>query len=539
MINKMINPIIPGFYPDPTICRVGDDFYLACSSFEMCPGIPLFHSKDLAHWEQICNVLMPENGFHMEKNSGNGGVMAPTIRYSNGTFYIINANFSDKGNFIVTAKNPEGPWSEPYWLTDVPGIDASFFFDTDGKVYIIGTGDVWENEGGRMERGIWLAEYDIENYKLIGEPVTIFNSALRGGTSPEAPHLYHVGDYYHLIIAEGGTEHYHAVMNARSKDIFGFYEINPANPVLTHRHMGFHSPIINVGHADLVDLPDGSWYAVFLASRLIDGEFKNLGRETFICPVKWERDWPLFSSETGRVEWTYDAPECLTWTEYKEKEKRYHFDQDMFGVEWVNWGVPYEKFYEIKDSKLLLQCKRQRLDEEIRSMRLGTNTSKEFMVSMFAQRQCSIDETVTTQMSFVAENNESAGLAIIQAMNHQIHVERVCKDGKQMIQCVVTGAEYELPPYFPGFTSENISTLIAECEWNESDVVLQLEMKHEAFTVRYGQSKETLKVLVVVDGKLINPEKVGCMTGTLIGMFASGNGVESQNCAAFDWFELT
>lgn len=533
-----MNPIIPGFYPDPTICRVGDDFYIACSSFEMSPGIPIFHSKDLAHWEQICNVMTPENGFHMEKNCGVGGVMAPTIRYNNGTFYIINANFSDKGNFIVTAKNPEGPWSEPHWLTDVPGIDASFFFDTDGKVYIIGTGDVWENEGGRMERGIWLAEYDIENYKLVSEPVTIFNSALRGGASPEAPHLYHVGDYYHLITAEGGTEHYHSVMNARSKDIFGFYEMNPANPVLTHRHMGYRSPIINVGHADLIELPDGSWYAVFLASRLIDGECKNLGRETFICPVKWERDWPLFSSDTGKVEWTYDAPECLPWTEYKEKETRYDFEQDKFGVEWVNWGVPYEDFYYVKDSKLFLQCKRQKLDEEVRPMSFGANPSKKYMVSMFAQRQCAIDETVTTQMSFVAENEESAGLAIIQAMNYQMHVERVCKNGKQMIQCVVTGAEYHTPPYFPGFTSKNSSTLIAECEWNEADVVLEIEMKHEEFTVRYGGSKESLQKLAVVDGKLINPEKVGCMTGTLIGIFASGNGVESKNYAEFDWFEL-
>ncbi|MDD3403958.1 MAG: glycoside hydrolase family 43 protein [Hespellia sp.] len=538
MNKKLVNPIIPGFYPDPTICRVGDDFYLACSSFEMFPGIPVFHSKDLANWEQIANIMTADNGFHMSKNCGVGGVMAPTLRYHDGMFYLINANFSDKGNFIVTAEHPEGPWSEPHWLDDVPGIDASFFFDNDGTAYIMGTGDVWENEGGRMERGIWLAEYDMKNFKMTGEPKTIFNSALRGGASPEAPHLYHVGDYYHLIIAEGGTEHYHAVMNARSKDIFGFYEINPANPVLTHRNMGFKSPIINVGHADLVDLPDGSWYAVMLASRLIDGECKNLGRETFICPVEWERDWPLFSPETGKVEWEYDAPASLPWTEYEPKKTHYDFDDEKLELEWIQWGRPYEDFYEVKNSTLYLKCKRQKLDEQVRPMNFDGDMSKEYMMSMLAQRQCEINETMTTQMSFMPAEGEAAGLAMVQAMNHQMHLERICKDGKQLLQFVATTADYSIPPYFPGFTCENKSEVLAECEYNESDIVLQIQMEGEKFTVRYGASKDTLQDFIAADGRIINPEQVGCMTGTLLGMYATGNGTESENKAAFDWFEL-
>lgn len=538
MSKKLVNPIIPGFYPDPTICRVGDDFYLACSSFEMYPGIPIFHSRNLTNWEQIANVMTADNDFHMEKNCGVGGVMAPTLRYHEGTFYLINANFSDKGNFIVTAQDPAGPWSKPHWLDDVPGIDASIFFDNDGKSYIMGTGDVWENEGGRMERGIWLAEYDMNNFKMAGEPKTIFNSALRGGASPESPHLFHVGEYYHLLIAEGGTEHYHAVMNARSKDIFGFYEINPANPVMTHRNMGFKSSIINVGHADLIDLPDGSWYAVMLASRLIEGECKNLGRETFICPVEWERDWPLFSPKSGKMDWEYDAPESLPWTEFAENAAHFDFDEEKLDLRWVTWGRPYEKFYEMTDSKLYLQCKRQKLDEEVRAMTFGGDISKEYMVSMLAMRQTKIDETMTAQMIFMPAEGESGGLAIVQAMNHQMHLERTCKDGKQILQFVVTTADYRIPPYFPGFTCANKSEVLAECEWNEVDIVLQVQMEGEKFTVRYGTSKDTLKELIVSDGRMINPEKVGCMTGTLLGMYATGNGIESDNKAAFDWFEL-
>ena len=355
MSKVLNNPIISGYYPDPSICRVGDDFYLVNSSFELWPGLPVFHSKDLIHWEQIANAVGPENDFHVERNCGVGGLMAPTLRYSNGKFYIINANFADKGNDIITADNPRGPWSSIHWLEDVPGIDASIFFDNDGKCYIIGTGNVWDNGTGEKERGIWLAEYDIEKFKLIGEPVCIYNSALRGGASPEAPHIYKKGEYYYLLTAEGGTEHYHAVMVARSKELFGFYEGNPANPVLTHRQMGFDVDIANVGHADLVELEDGSWYAVMLASRLIDGNHKNLGRETFICPVTWERDWPVFSAKSGRLDWEYPAPNLKE--EIYAKENAFDdFDNNKLPLYWTFWGKPQKDMYSIEDSSLILKC---------------------------------------------------------------------------------------------------------------------------------------------------------------------------------------
>lgn len=555
MKNKLKNPIIPGFYPDPSICRVGEDFYLACSSFELCPGIPIFHSKDLAHWEQICYAMTPENGFHVEKNSGVGGVMAPTIRYHEGTFYIINTNFSDDGNYIITAKNPKGPWSEPHWLKDVPGIDASLFFDDDGQAYIMGTGDVWDNGTGVKERGIWLAKYDIENFCMLGGPVTIFNSALRGGASPESPHLYHIGEYYYLMIAEGGTEHYHAVMVARSRELFGFYEGNPANPVMTHRHMGFKSPIINVGHADLVELPDGRWYAVMLASRLINEKCKNLGRETFICPVVWERDWPLFSPETGKVEWEYDAPECLPWEEDISSQNRAQgengerklpgvgvvreeFDSEKLEFCWSFWGRPYHHFYKIENSALYLKCIRQSLVEELRPMSFEAEKSEEYDTAFLACRQCSIDTAVTCSMKFLPKGQESAGLAVVQAMNHQYHLERAVSRGKQVLRLMLYTADYNVPPYFPGFTSVTHREVIAEVLWEAEEIVLQLRMEGERFAVGYGETKENLKELCVADGARINPEKVGCMTGTMIGLFASGNGEECEDWAEFDWFEM-
>ena len=421
-MNRIVNPIIPGYYPDPSIIRVDDDFYLTCSSFEMCPGIPVFHSKDLAHWEQIGNALTVENDFHMEKNCGVGGLMAPTLRYKNGKYYIINANFADKGNYIVTADDPKGPWSRPHWLDDVPGIDASIFFDNDGKTYIMGTGQVWDNGAGVKENGIWLAEYDIDNFKMIGEPVAIYNSAMRKGSSPEAPHLYHIGDYYYLMIAEGGTEHYHSVMIARSKEIFGFYEGNPANPVMTHRNMGFTCPITNVGHADLVELKDGNWYAVLLGSRLVDGNHKNLGRETFICPVVWEREWPLFSPATGKIENEYEMPESLQPVLYEKVREREEFDENQLPMHMVFWGTPLDDFWKIEDSKLKLRCIRQRLDDELQPMKMDGNLKYDRYTAFVGRRQCAVNVMVTARMRFIAKNNESAGIAAVQAMNHQLHV---------------------------------------------------------------------------------------------------------------------
>lgn len=535
-MNRIVNPIIPGYYPDPSIIRVDDDFYLTCSSFEMCPGIPVFHSKDLAHWEQIGNALTVENEFHMEKNCGVGGLMAPTLRYKNGKYYIINANFADKGNYIVTADDPKGPWSRPHWLDDVPGIDASIFFDNDGKTYIMGTGQVWDNGAGVKENGIWLAEYDIDNFKMIGEPVAIYNSAMRKGPSPEAPHLYHIGDYYYLMIAEGGTEHYHSVMIARSKEIFGFYEGNPANPVMTHRNMGFTCPITNVGHADLVELKDGNWYAVLLGSRLVDGNHKNLGRETFICPVVWEREWPLFSPATGKIENEYEMPESLQPVLYEKVREREEFDENQLPMHMVFWGTPLDDFWKIEDSKLKLRCIRQRLDDELQPMKMDGNLKYDRYTAFVGRRQCAVNVMVTARMRFIAKNNESAGIAAVQAMNHQLHVERALEDGKQVLKAVVTTAEYDRPPYFPGFEGQTNRQIIASVPWEQEEIILQIEMKGEDFVIRYGEKEGTLQMLCKMDGSVINPEKVGCMCGTLLGMYATGNGEDSENIAEFDWF---
>ncbi len=294
------NPIMPGFYPDPSICAVGDDYYLVNSSFAYFPGLPLMHSKDLVHFEQIGNVLDRPSQLPLPGAGVSQGLFAPTIRYHEGTFYVICTNVTWGGNFVVTAQNPEGPWSEPHYLEGADGIDPSLFFDEDGKCYYIGT---HPNPDGVKYNGDWfiyVQELDVKNWKMVGEQHNVWNGALKGVHWPEGPHLYKIGEYYYILHAEGGTGPEHAVSVARSKEVFGPYENNFCNPILTHRHLGQQYPIKYVGHADLIQTPKGEWYMTMLAVRPKEC-FTTMGRETFLAKVTWENDWPVVNAGVGTL----------------------------------------------------------------------------------------------------------------------------------------------------------------------------------------------------------------------------------------------
>lgn len=254
--SKYSNPILPGFYPDPSVCRVGADFYLVTSSFHYFPGVPIFHSRDLVHWRQIGHCLTSRSQLNLDGCKSSLGIFAPTLRFHKGLFYMITTNTNGFRNFYVWAKQPEGPWSEPVWL-DWPGIDPSLFFDEDGRVYITGNGGFLGDEA----LGIYQAEINPETGSLLSERRFIW--AGTGAKAPEGPHLYKIHGKYYLLIAEGGTEYGHMVTIARSDHPYGPYESHPFNPILTHRSID--SPIQATGHADLVELEDGSWWAVFLA----------------------------------------------------------------------------------------------------------------------------------------------------------------------------------------------------------------------------------------------------------------------------------
>lgn len=537
MRKSIKNPIIPGFYPDPSICRAGDDYYLVCSSFELSPGLPVFHSNDLANWEQVGHVLTPQNGFYVDKNTGNGGVMAPTIRYYKGTFYIINCNFSDRGNFIVTAKDPAGPWSAPHFLDDVSGIDASLFFDTDGTCYIMGTANTWPDGRGGMRQGIWAAEYDIENFRLASDPVALWGGAMADVASPESPHIYHIGDWYYLLIAEGGTEMYHSAAVARSRSVLGTYENDPSNPILTARHMGKKAPIQNAGHADLVETQNGEWYAVFLASRLIGGVSKNLGRETFIVPVEWEDEWPLFTPQTGKVEWEYPLPEGLVWSPAEKEPVRDEFDGMHLRPAWCFWGSDGEKFLTHTREGIELPCLPQAPADPLRPMSMDSIRPDNNSLAFMCRRRLQPHSRFACRMRFAPQGKESAGIAVVQAMNHQFHLELACEDGKTVVQLLQFTAEYDLQPYIPGFKSVTKRTVLASAPFDGGDIILEMELDENRCVFRYGSPEGERKELACADGAVINPEKVGCMVGEVLGLHASGNGEASKNSALFVWAE--
>ncbi|SES00124.1 Beta-xylosidase [Streptomyces sp. yr375] len=275
------NPVIPGFHPDPSVCRVGDDYYLACSSFEYFPGVPLFHSRDLVHWTQLGNALDRPSQLSIPVGTpSSGGIYAPTLRHHDGRFWLIVTNVCEGGgNLLVTATDPTGPWSDPVRLPGVTGIDPDLAWDEDGTCWC-------------TFAGIQQVRIDPYTGETFG-PVRPLWSGTPGAKYPEAPHLYRIGDHWYLLIAEGGTERGHGVSVARSGSPTGPFEPCPANPILTHRSL--EHPVQNTGHADLVQAPDGSWWLVLLGVRPLGGTpgWHVLGRETFLAPVSWADGWPV------------------------------------------------------------------------------------------------------------------------------------------------------------------------------------------------------------------------------------------------------
>lgn len=305
------NPLLPGCYPDPTICRVGADYYLVTSTFEYFPAMPVFHSRDLAHWTQIGHVVDRAGQLDLDGIASSGGLFAPTLRHHDGRFWLVctvvdRQDASRGGNFVMTAAHPAGPWSDPIWLGG-DGIDPSLFFDDDGTVWLHGTRLAREPQW-HDQTEVWLRELDPETMTLVGPEHVLWSGALLGAVWTEAPHLYKVDGRYYLLTAEGGTEFFHAVSVARSDAVTGPYVGHRANPVLTHRHLGRSCDVVGVGHADLVQTPEGDWWAVLLGMRPYGGYHYNLGRETFLVPVGWEDGWPVFAPGVGRVPTVVDVP---------------------------------------------------------------------------------------------------------------------------------------------------------------------------------------------------------------------------------------
>ncbi|MBF0687901.1 MAG: glycoside hydrolase family 43 protein [Cellulomonas sp.] len=304
MSGTVRNPVLPGFHPDPSVCRVGDDHWLVTSTFEYFPGLPVHHSTDLARWEHVGHAIDRRSQLDLDGVKASGGLFAPTIRHHDGTFWItctLMHGRTRRGNFVISATDPSGRWSDPTWLPDAEGIDPSLFFDDDGSAWYVGARATHDPHPQHPEQtDIWLRRFDVRTRTLVGPEHVLWHGALRAARWAEGPHLYKVDGRYVLLVAEGGTEQHHAVTVARAEHVTGPYVGHVDNPVLTHRHLGADHPVVGVGHADLVEAADGTWWAFALGMRPVDGHHL-LGRETFLVPMRWEDGWPVLAPGVGQV----------------------------------------------------------------------------------------------------------------------------------------------------------------------------------------------------------------------------------------------
>lgn len=411
------NPILAGFHPDPSITRAGDRFYLVTSTFAFFPGIPVFESADLVHWKQIGNVIHRPSQLDFDGLGMSRGVFAPTIEYHDGIFYVANTAVDSGGNFIATATDPAGPWSDPHWLPGIGGIDPSLFFDDDGRVYLINNDTPKEKPRYEGHRAIWMQELDLANMTPVGPREVLVDGGVDPSTNPiwiEGPHIFKRDGWYYLNCAEGGTGPQHSQVILRSRKVWGPYAPYAGNPILTQRDLPADRahPVTNAGHADLVEGPDGRWWATFLASRNYRQTHYNTGRETFLLPVEWKDGWPVILEAGREIPYVTPGPSFMevagsqaastgnfTW--------RDEFDQAELKKEWMFVRVPKQAWADLRSHPGQLAIKP--LPEGLETLRNP---------AFLARRQQHTSFEASTALRSPVEAGTEAGIAAFQNESH-------------------------------------------------------------------------------------------------------------------------
>lgn len=336
------NPVINGFYPDPSVCSHNGKYYLVCSSFQYFPGVPLFESSDLVNWNQIGYVLTRKSQVMLDKINSSGGVFAPTIRCNNGRFYMVTTNNSTNQNFYVYTDNIYGEWSEPINV-DQDGIDPSLFFEDD-HAYFMSNGTDDNGIGGVVQ-----CEIDIETGKKLSPSRCIWQGS--GGRFLESPHLYKISGIYYLMAAEGGTEYGHMITCARSNSVWGKFESNPDNPVLTNRNKAPYI-IQGIGHGDLVQDKYGDWHVLSLGFRQQHNwrPYHHLGREVFLTPVQFNENGWFTCGRDGTTDESYEIKGDFT----QNRQKEFTFDNTRWDIEWCYMRHPRLENYELSENKAVL-----------------------------------------------------------------------------------------------------------------------------------------------------------------------------------------
>jgi alpha-N-arabinofuranosidase len=416
---EFLNPVVAGFHPDPTVCRVGEDYYLVNSAFNYFPSLPIFHSKDLVNWTQIGNVLDRPSQFPMRGGAMDRGTYAPTIRYNKGTFYVVNTLVgSALNNFYVTAKDPKGPWSEPIKLDGIGGIDPDFFFDDDGKCYVSSCDDPVGPAQYSGHRAIKLQEMDLEKQKPIGEKIVIINGGTDIAKQPhwcEGPHIYKIKGKYYAMCAQGGTSTAHTEVIFKADNVRGPYVPWDKNPILSQMALPDNRPdmVTCTGHADLVQTQNNEWWAVFLGCQPYDGRNFNTGRETFLLPVSWTDDgWPVILPPNMPVPLTVKKPNLPAGTAPVAQTGNIsytdNFESDTLASYWTGVRVPQSQWYvSSKAAKsLFLQPREVRLTQtDNPSFLVVRQQNNDFSVSVKLTAQPKTADCVAGLAAFMNETH--------------------------------------------------------------------------------------------------------------------------------------
>lgn len=497
------NPVIQGFYPDPSIVRVGEDFYLCSSTFEFYPGVPIFHSKNLVNWNQIGHCLNRKSQLPLENAPVSTGILAPTIRYNNGKFYMITTNMTQlmkgkKGNFIVQATNPAGNWSDPIWI-DHEGIDPSLLFDED-KVYYCGTGF---DENGQA---IILFEVNPDTGEVLSEKKSISYGC--AGKCAEAPHIYKINGYYYLVLAEGGTEYGHMITVQRAKDIWGPYETCPTNPFLTHRNIN-GGDIQCVGHADMVEDQNGNWWMVCLGVRAIGPMLHNLGRETFLFPIEWKDGWPYPCESKVSLEMNGPLPGLV-----EDKLTRFHadFDEDRLAFDFNYVRNPIEENYllDSKNSRMILKGSEKGLT--------GRSHSPTFM----GIRQKDFNSITTVKIDLDLSKGTKAGLTAYHMDTHHYDIQICSKEDGYYIE--LNKSIYDL------------ESLVNSVQVIGESIYLRIESDKENYYFYYSIDGENFVKIGqgMVAALCTEVTEVMTFTGTYLGIFAQ-NGEAKFDSFTCEW----
>ncbi|WP_439656988.1 glycoside hydrolase family 43 protein [Lentzea sp. HUAS TT2] len=477
-------PVIPGMHPDPSVCRVGEDYYLVCSSFEYFPGIPVFHSRDLVRWKQIGNALERPSQLCLTADTpSSAGIYAPTLRHHDGRFWLVVTNVSHGGgNMVFTATDPDGPWSDPIPLPGVGGIDPDLAWDDDGICWC-------------TVAGVHQYRIDPATGETFGEPRRLW-SGTPGAKAPEAPHLYRIGGHWYLLIAEGGTERGHGVSIARSSSPDGPFEPCPANPILSHR--GTNEPVQNTGHADLVQSPDGTWWMVLLGVRPGGGTpgWHVLGRETFLAPVTWTDGWPIVGELSP-------GPSDSVVVE------RDDFDLADLPPHWISLRDRLEQHCTTKERPgwLTLHARGSGMDDP---------------AVVFAGRRQQHLSCLARTLLDPAQGR--GGLAVRLDEDHHYEIEAAHGEVRVLARIGPVGTVVAARPVPEG-------PLVLVVRVDEARTLRDARSGPDTLSFGVEEPDGTFAELATLDGKYLSTEVAGGFTGRVIGLYAAAGTVH------FDWFE--